>query len=89
MESQQPASQAASSVTLSDMDLSESTLSPNQQQELFALLYDYSDLFATNDGPLGRTSVVKHAIHTNGHPIRQPVRRQLKALQDVIDTEVQ
>ena len=89
VESQQPASPATSSPTLSDVDLSESALSPNQQQELLALLCDYSDLFATNNGPLGRTSVVQHAIHTEGHPIRQPVRRQPKALQDVINTEVQ
>ena len=33
--------------------------------------------------------MVKHTIHTEGHPICQPVRRQPKALQDVIDTEVQ
>ena len=89
VESQQPASPATSSPTLSDVDLSESALSPNQQQELLVLLCDYSDLFATNNGPLGRTSVVQHAIHTEGHPIRQPVCRQPKALQDVINTEVQ
>ena len=90
VESQQPASSAASSpTTLSDIDLTGSALSPDQQQELFTLLCDYTDLFATNNGSLGRTSVVKHTIHTEGHPIRQPVRHQPKALHDVIDTEVQ
>ena len=90
VESQQPASPATSSpTTLSDIDLTGSVLSPDQQQELFTLLYDYTDLFATNNGSLGCTSVVKHTIHTEGHPIRQPVRRQPKALHDVIDTEVQ
>ena len=90
VESQQPASPATSSpTTLSDIDLTGSVLSPDQQQELFTLLCDYTDLFATNNGSLGRTSVVKHTIHTEGHPIRQPVRRQPKALHDVIDTEVQ
>ena len=37
----------------------------------------------------GCTSIVKHAIHTEGHPIRQPVRHQPKALHDTIDIEVQ
>ena len=89
VESHPPASPVANSPTLSDIDLSESALSPEQQQELLALLCDYSDLFATNNGALGRTSVVKHTIHTEGHPIRQPVRRQPRALQDDIDTEVE
>ena len=91
VESQQPALPAASSpTTLSDIDLTGSVLSPDQQQELFTLLYDYTDLFATNNGSLGCTSVVKHTIHIEGYPIRQPVRRQPKALQDIIDTtEVQ
>ena len=89
VESHPPASPVANSPTLSDIDLSESALSPEQQQELLALLCDYSDLFATNNGALGRTSVVKHTIHTEGHPIRQPVRHQPRALQDVIDTEVE
>lgn len=90
VESQQPASLTASPpTTLSDVDLTGSTLSPDQQQELFTLLYHYSDLFATDNGSLGCTSVVKHTIHTDGHPIHQPVCRQPKALQDAIDTEVQ
>ena len=74
---------------MSDIDLTSSELSPTQQQELLALLQDYSGLFATDNGSLGRTSVVKHEIHTSGHPIRQPVRRQPRALQDTIDNEVQ
>ena len=70
--------------------MSESALSPEQQQQLLALLCDYSNLFATNNGPLGWTSVVKHTMHTYiGHPICQPVHHQPKALEDVIDTEVE
>jgi len=71
-----------------DIDLTDSELSPDQQQELLALLHQYSDLFATKDQPLGHTSIVKHTIYTEGPPIRQPVRRQPVALQDAIDAEV-
>ena len=47
VESQQPPSPAASSTTtLSDFNLTGSALSPDQQQELFTLLCDYTDLFA-------------------------------------------
>ena len=83
VDSQQPG------CNLTDIDLTASELSPNQQQQLLTLLHDYSDLFATGNGSLGRTSVVKHEIHTSGHPIRQPVRRQPRALQEAIDNEVQ
>ena len=72
-----------------DIDLAGSVLSPDQKRELLKLLSEYRDLFATDNRSLGRTSVVKHTIHTDGHPIRQPVRRQPRALQDAIDTEVQ
>lgn len=89
VDSQQPASLSTTSFPLSDIDLSASELFPTQQQELLTLLQEYGDLFATGNGSLGRTSVVKHEIHTTGHPIRQPVRRQPKALQDAIDSEVQ
>ena len=57
-----------------DIDLGGSASSPNQKQELLKLLSEHRDLFATDNGSLGHTSVVKHTIHTDGHPIRQPVR---------------
>ena len=71
---------------LPNIDLTKSGLSSDQQQKLFTLLHQYSDLFATNEQPLGRASIVKHNNHTKGPPIRQPVRRQPVALQD---TEVE
>ena len=82
-----PPSTGASALT--DIDLSTCELSPTQQQQLLALLQDYEDLFATVGGPLGRTSVVRHAIYTEGPPIRQPMRRQPVALRSAIDSEVQ
>lgn len=84
---QQPSKLTSS--TLPDVDLAHCTLSPKQQQDLLALLHEYSDLFATADEPLGRTAVVQHAIHTEGPPIRQPMRRQPVALQATINSEVE
>ena len=74
---------------LPKIDMTGSTMSPAQQQELLTLLKQYTDLFATEDDPLGRTAVVRHTIHTDGPPIRQPVRRQPVALQSTINSEVQ
>ena len=71
-----------------NIDLTDTDLSPDQLQELLALLHQYSNLFATKDQPQGHTSIVKHTIYTEGPPICQPVRRQPVALQDAIDTEV-
>ena len=75
--------------TLCVVDLSQCNLSPAQKQKLLDLLHDYGDLFAIDGGPLGRTSLVKHAIHTEGPPIRQPNRQQPVALKNTIDSEVQ
>lgn len=72
-----------------DIDLTESPISLTQKQWLLALLQKYSDLFVAEDKLLGRTSAVKHAIHTECPPIHQPVHRQHVALQDAISVEVQ
>ena len=80
---------ALNTCELPDIDLTGSTMSPAQHQELLALLNKYVDLFATEDDPLGRTSVVRHTIHTDSPPIRQPVRRQPVALQSTIHSEIQ
>ena len=74
---------------LTDIDLSTCELSPTQQQQLLALLQDYADLFATAGGPLGRTSIVRHAIYTDEPPIRQPMCCQPVALRSAIDSKVQ
>ena len=38
---------------------------------------------------MGCTGVVRHAINTEGPPIRQPMYHQPVALQNTIDSEVQ
>jgi len=65
-------------------------ISTPQCKELLALLKKYVDFFATEDDPLGRTSVVRHTISTDSPPIRLLVHRQPMALQlSTINLEVQ
>ena len=47
-----------------------------------------SDLFVSRGGPVGQTTVVKHAILTEGPPIRQQMRRVPETLKSVVDSEV-
>ena len=42
-----------------------------------------------DDGELGRTSKIRHAVTTFGPPIRQPIRRIPVALKKTIQEEVQ
>ena len=64
-----------------------------EQKEQFAqLVFEFTDIFA-DDGELGRTSKIKHSIHTgDAQPIRQPVRRvplcQRQEMQNLL-TEMQ
>ena len=70
-------------------DISKSDLTGTQQQKLLDLLNDYKDIFVSESGELGKTSLVKHSIVTEGPPIRQPLRRVPVATKGVIQTEVQ
>ena len=46
------------------------TLSDSQKQKLYELLLEHSDVFATKDSDLGRTTRLTHSIHTgNEAPI--------------------
>ena len=52
------------------------SVSASEREQLFQLLVEYRDIFASSSSDLGRTSQVQHRINTGGHPpIRQPVRR--------------
>lgn len=70
------------------VDLTSSALSPQEQEQLHEVLQSYHDVFATPNGPLGRTSAVQHHIRTTGPPIRQPMRRIPIALKDTVNYEV-
>ena len=51
-------------------------LSDMEQQQLFSLLLDYSDIFASDHNDYGHTNKVCHAIPTGeSAPMRQPLRR--------------
>lgn len=75
--------------TMPDVDLTGANLDHSQQEKLKQLIWKFRTLFATEKGPLGRTSVVKHTIKTDGPPIRQPLRRIPFALQSTVRTEIQ
>ena len=52
------------------------TLNDLQREQLYNLLIQYEDVFATDKSDLGRTAGVTHSIDTgSSKPIRQPVRR--------------
>jgi len=52
-----------------NVDLDSTTLSLTEKMQLRNLLVDFSDLFSSSGGRMGRTGVVKHSIHTTGPPI--------------------
>ena len=55
---------------------SDTELNKTQQQSLYQLLLQYTDIFATGQHNLGHTTVIKHQIDTgNVPPIRQQARR--------------
>ena len=83
-----PADQMENS-NMPDIDLSSTSLTPNETQQLQKLLHDYADLFVTAGGSLGCTGLVKHKIQTSGPPIRQSMRRLPVALKTTVDSQVE
>ena len=72
-----------------NFDLEESELNEKQQEELRSLLWRFKDNFSGKGDPLGRTNAVKHAIKTQGPPIRQPMRTLPIVIKDVVNQEVE
>ena len=51
-------------------------MAPGEQEKLFILLMEYSDVFALSNNSLRRTDVLQHEIHMGDTPpIRQHFRR--------------
>lgn len=71
-----------------EVDLSSSSITPQEKKKLEKLLYDFRGLFISKGGPLGRTWVVNHAIKMTGPPIREPLQRIPHSLQNQVATEV-
>ena len=55
-------------------------LSPLQQQQLNELFKEYHNIFSQGEDDLGNTPLLEHAIETHGPPLRQPYRRQNRAV---------
>ena len=55
-------------------------LSPTQQQQLKALFHEFSDIVSQGEDDLGCTPLLQHTIETKGPPLRQPYRRQNRAV---------
>ena len=79
------------------VDRSEQCLSQEEKEQLFALLLEYHNLFATGAQDFGQTGRVKHTINTGtAQPIRQQMRRipqfrrqeAKKLLDDMLDKGV-
>ena len=50
-------------------------LTQTEQEQSYAVLLDYADVFADDAGDLGKTDKLQHTINTEGAlPIRQPAR---------------
>lgn len=66
-----------------------SCLEETQRNEVAALLTEFADVFAHSADDLGRTSIVKHEIRTNGSkPIRQNPRRLPISQRAVAEAEI-
>ena len=51
-------------------------LTQQEQEQLYAVLSQYSDVFADNSGDLGKTDEIQHTIDTrDAPPVRQAARR--------------
>ena len=70
-------------------NVNSSDITEGIKQELRSLLKSLGNIFLSEDGSLGRTSVVKHGINTTENPIRQPIRRQAESLKFAVNTEVE
>ena len=65
-------------------------LEETRRSEVAALLTEFSDVFACSADNLGRTSTVKHEIHTNeSKPIRQNPRRLPISQRAVAEAEIE
>ena len=70
-------------------NLNSPDITEGEKKELQSLLKSFGNIFVSEDGSLGRTSVVKHGINTSGNPIRQPIRRQAESLKSAVNSEVE
>ena len=70
-----------------DVDFARANHTP-QRHDLNRLIWGFRDLFVSERGCTGQTSVIKHTICTEGSPIQQPLRRIPFVLQDTVKAEI-
>ena len=66
-----------------------SELTKEQREDLRNLLQEFEDIFSNKNNVLGTTDLIKHEIHTQGPPIRQPLRRQNPFVREQEQQQVQ
>lgn len=72
-----------------NLNLSDSALSNEQQDDLRDLIFKYADIFSTGDHDLGETGLVEHMVDTgNSKPIYQRPYRAEHLKRAVIEKEV-
>ena len=72
------------------LNIDESNLMVDETALLRDLVEEYSDIFALDSTELGTTELITHSIDTgDSHPICQPLRRILFALQHTMEEMVQ
>ena len=64
------------------------SLSIEQQRDLRQLVKEYQDVFSHEGNPISSTSMGEHEIHTTGHPIRLPFRRQNPVIREIEQQQV-
>ena len=64
------------------------SLSFEQQRDLRRLIEEYQDVFSKEGNPISSTSLVEHEIHTTGHPVQLPFRRQNPIVRDIEQQQV-
>ena len=65
-------------------------LSVQQREAGASLLRRFGDILSCNEFDIGCTPLIEHRIDTGSHrPIRQPLRRQPLAHQEIIDKQVE
>ena len=78
-------SEKGSKPVLSKIDVSNSSLSVDEQRQLIELVEEYQDVFSSGEGDLGRTNVVRHKIPTgdNTHTCQRNYRQPYHQRQEI------
>lgn len=66
-----------------------STLSKEQQEEVWCLLVEFADVFSVDETDVGRTDLISHRIETTDSlPVKIPPRRLPIAKRDLVQREI-